>query len=140
MNTVTRLSLIIGFLVSGLACSSTGQQANADSSVKKSTSDELYATIQQLTSDKSCNAHEQCASIGIGARPCGGPEKYLVYSKSKTDEESLTRAVNEYSLIQKLKNEKMKKLGICVVATRPEVECVQQQCQKVPTVRLGTSF
>ncbi len=140
MNTVTRLSFITGILLVGTACSSKGQTVNDETSMKHNSSKDLYATIQRLTSDKTCNTDEQCASIGIGARPCGGPEKYMIYSKPNTDEKKLTSAVDQYYLIQKLKNEKLKKLGICVVATPPEVECVKQQCQKVPTVRIGTSF
>lgn len=140
MNTVTRLSLIAGVLLVGAACSSTGQPVNEAPSAKKASSEDLYTAIQRLTSDKSCDTDEQCSSIGIGARPCGGPEKYMIYSKPNTDEKKLASAVDQYYLIQKLKNEKLKKLGICVVATPPEVECIKQQCQKVPTVRMGTSF
>jgi hypothetical protein len=89
----------------------------------------LYQKIQQLAAEsRQCESDNDCALLGLGARPCGGPDEYLVYSKSSANQSKLLDLARNYNLVAKSRNEKEGRMGICVVATRPKFYCTQNQC------------
>ncbi|MCO7225374.1 hypothetical protein [Pleionea sp. CnH1-48] len=85
--------------------------------------------ISELTGNKSCQTNAECKSIGLGARPCGGPDKYLIYSQTATDVDALKEVVARYNKRKRQGNEKSGAVGICVVAPKPLTECIQNRCQ-----------
>ena len=41
---------------------------------------EMRGEISALIGDAECETTEDCRQVGIGAKPCGGPWDYLIYS------------------------------------------------------------
>lgn len=89
---------------------------------------QLYQRMQKLTADKSCHTDQQCQVIGIGSRPCGGPEQFLLYSTQQTDQKMLTITNDRYT---RTRQEQQQRLGLrstCQQLIPPVPACRQQQC------------
>ena len=52
----------------------------------------LEARVRTIANSGGCSLAAQCATIAIGAKPCGGPRGYLAYCADQTDETALRRA------------------------------------------------
>ena len=104
-----------------------GQESDSKKSAVAAPPQDPLAEIRALAKT-SCQVNDDCASIGVGARPCGGPGFYMVYSKSATDETALKKKAEKYNSEQKSKNKKEGRMGICVVAKEPVLSCSQNQC------------
>jgi hypothetical protein len=63
----------------------------------------------------------QCKYIAFGAKPCGGPWTFLVYSTTRTDESKLQRLVREYNALQKKINAEERLGSDCSVPAEPEL-------------------
>jgi hypothetical protein len=63
----------------------------------------------------------QCKYIPFGAKPCGGPWSYLVYSTARTDESKLQRLVREFNALQKKINQEEQLGSDCSVPPEPEL-------------------
>ena len=88
---------------------------------------ELDLEIKALVRDQSCLRKTDCAVVGVGSRPCGGPEKYVIYSRIKTPSKKLKTLVSRYNELDKAS--KAGKMGVCIVATKPAFACVARKCQ-----------
>ena len=84
--------------------------------------------INQLSSDKSCDSDTQCKDIAFGAKPCGGPWSFLIYSIRQTDESQLTNEVNQFNELQRRQNEKDGAVSDCSVVTPSFPVCSNNQC------------
>jgi hypothetical protein len=69
-----------------------------------------------------------CKSIGLGAKACGGPKSYLIYSTSSTNEPVLVQKVEEYNTLNKKWNEVTNAVSDCLLITPPNLDCSQNQC------------
>ena len=47
------------------------------------------ASVLALIGDAACEDDSQCATIGVGAKACGGPEGYVAWSIARTDPHAL---------------------------------------------------
>jgi hypothetical protein len=83
------------------------------------------AQIAQLIGTAPCDDEAQCRVIGIGARACGGPQRYLAWSIAHTDEVALHRMVE---LDARASAKELEAAGInstCVVLPVPGVRCLR---------------
>ncbi len=92
---------------------------------------ELGRIIEQEIGTPTANEPSQCKLIAFGAKPCGGPARYLVYSTEKTNESRLKQLVNEFNGLAKKINEERKIISDCMFVTEPKVELVDKVC-KIP--------
>lgn len=79
-----------------------------------------------------CTVARDCAAIGIGARACGGPADYLVYSHLASDVPVLMHAVTEYNAAQKERVRRSGRLSTCDVLPAPTVTCNAGRCVADP--------
>lgn len=84
--------------------------------------------IESAIADKSCSSDTACGLIGVGAKPCGGPETYAAYSQPNVDEEKLHALANAYKKERQDYFKENQIMGICVVTPKPNVACVNNQC------------
>lgn len=75
---------------------------------------------------------EQCRVIGLGEKPCGGPERYLLYSTATTDESTLFALVERYNAHARIANEGM--VSDCSIVPEPVVSMQNDVCVALPTV------
>ncbi|MBU1438598.1 MAG: hypothetical protein KJ930_10425 [Gammaproteobacteria bacterium] len=89
---------------------------------------QLYQRMQRLTADKSCKETNECKVLAVGKRPCGGPEQFLVYSATSTDEKLLAITNDRYT---KLKAQQQQRLGMqstCQMLPTPLPQCQSREC------------
>lgn len=89
---------------------------------------QLYQRMQKLTADKTCQSDQQCQVIGIGSRPCGGPEQFLLFSTLHTDQKMLTITNDRYTRTRREQQQRLGMRSICQQLLAPTPACRQNQC------------
>jgi hypothetical protein len=78
-----------------------------------------------------CSENSSCKVIAFGAKACGGPLEYLIYSLGDTDESKLIALVDKYNKKNIELNNLTGEPSDCSVVTEPEIECVSGECKVV---------
>ena len=86
--------------------------------------DEVLRLSQPLT----CKADTDCASLAMGSKPCGGPWKFVLYSKKNTKLSSLKKKLADYNKLDQKVNESQQLMSDCSVTLEPEPKCVNKMC------------
>ncbi|MFD1816109.1 hypothetical protein ACFSDG_01015 [Pseudarcicella hirudinis] len=89
--------------------------------------EQMGADIQDFAKNKACSG-DDCKVIAMGAKACGGPSSFLIYSVSKVDEKVLTDKVKAYSDFEKVINERYNRISNCAMIAIPQVDCVNGIC------------
>jgi hypothetical protein len=71
----------------------------------------------------------ECRTIGVGAKPCGGPWHYLVYSTRIADEDRLVALVESYNETEAELNRKEGRMSDCAFVTPPQVTLEDGVCR-----------
>ena len=90
------------------------------------------AELEALIGDASCNTIQQCQSLAVGHKPCGGPSYFIPYSTKglKQDEISHLEAIaRESSELSKRWNELNPRLSNCMLEQPPVLACLDNRCQ-----------
>jgi hypothetical protein len=93
---------------------------------------ELRALIEKEIGTPTATEATQCKLIPFGAKPCGGPARYLVYSTARTDEARLKQLVNEFNQLSKKINQENKLLSDCMYVAEPKIEFARGVCTIAP--------
>jgi hypothetical protein len=93
--------------------------------------DSLRAVVQGLVSEPTCDDVAQCRAMAFGAKPCGGPWSYLVYSVTASDSVRLGQAVAAYNAREAEVNRQEGRVSDCRMVTAPAVECRDGTCVAV---------
>lgn len=75
-----------------------------------------------------CDGPQQCSSIAVGAKSCGGPEGYLAWSSKVGHSKKLFNLVTQHALARKSEQERDGMLSDCVVVVDPGATCVAGLC------------
>lgn len=87
------------------------------------------ARIRTLIGEASCTHSGQCRTLPIGAMACGGPEDYLPYSESRTDEKTLRALGEQYKAERIAENKARGLMSICRYLPDPGAVCTSGTCQ-----------
>jgi hypothetical protein len=90
---------------------------------------ELSREISREIGTPAAQHVSECRTIGVGAKPCGGPWHYLVYSRRVADEERLVALVEEYNQTEAELNRKEGRMSDCGYATAPRVTLEEGVCR-----------
>lgn len=71
----------------------------------------------------------QCGVVPFGAKACGGPQSYIVYSRKVTNEERLKSLTAQYAQLEQEWNHRNKVISTCSMALPPVPVIVDGQCQ-----------
>jgi hypothetical protein len=82
-----------------------------------------------LAKDSPCSSSSVCRTIAFGAKACGGPQRYLIYSASATDSARLYREVARYNEAERKRNREEGRMSDCMAVVRPQVSCISGQCR-----------
>lgn len=91
--------------------------------------DSLLRVVQTLTNDTACDDVSQCRAVAFGAKPCGGPWRYLVYSIQTTDSARLAEAVNAYNDAESELNRREGRVSDCRFVGKPGLICRSGACE-----------
>jgi hypothetical protein len=93
---------------------------------------EFHTEVMRLVGDATCSDVSQCRTIAFGAKPCGGPWQYLVYSSAITDSAALTAAVARYNAKESELNKSEGRVSDCALVAPPRLARVNGRCVAAP--------
>ena len=86
--------------------------------------------VSRLIGDAACSSDADCATVGIGALACGGPQAYAAWSTKQTDARALQQAVARDRSARELQIAKSGQQSICRVVPDPGAFCgAARRCQ-----------
>ena len=115
---------ILGFILFS-ACS---KEATLTPNADDQKLEQLGKEIEAFAKNKACSGGDNCRSMPMGSRACGGPSSYIIYSLSKTDEKQLSDKVKQYTDLQKELNIKYNRTSDCSLLMPPTVDCLNGVC------------
>jgi len=84
----------------------------------------LLPPIKALIGDAACDSNEQCRSIGVGSKPCGGPSGYMAWSTKQTDGKALQAQVDRHAKAQREEDQRAGMNSNCLFTPDPGARCV----------------
>jgi hypothetical protein len=81
------------------------------------------ASVQALIGDAACSADTQCATIGVGAKACGGPDAYVAWSTTRTDPQALRAAVQRQADASRSEQAAKGMVSNCSMVSDPGAFC-----------------
>ena len=82
------------------------------------------AALQQVIGSGACDTDDQCRTVAIGNRACGGPDAYLAWSVRQTDLAALQNAAARYNAAQVAAQPPGGRISICEFLSDPGAVCV----------------
>jgi hypothetical protein len=124
MKTLISKSIILGFILF-VSCAKETTLTPADEDQKLA---QLGKEIEEFAKNKACTGGDNCRSMAMGSKACGGPTNYIIYSLSKTDEKVLSEKIKQYTDLQKELNIKYNRVSDCKFEIPPRVDCLNGVC------------
>ena len=81
------------------------------------------AEVTRLIGDAACSSDDDCATIGIGALACGGPQSYAAWSKKQTDAQALAAAAARHREERERQIVRSGEMSLCRVVPDPGARC-----------------
>lgn len=109
------------FLLACLAATAGSHAAPADSAT--------LLQLRELGRDSACSSDQQCRSVALGAKSCGGPEAYLAYSTAKAGADKVPALAERYRKEREAANKVSGLASDCRYLMDPGAECRAGSCQ-----------
>lgn len=97
----------------------------------------LNEEVMELTRPLTCKSNKDCATLEMGTKPCGGPWKYVLFSKKNKKVSALKKKITDYNKIDQKINEATQVMSDCMMMLPPEPKCLNKVC--TDTAKRGTS-
>jgi len=88
----------------------------------------MRADIESFVGVPACADSNACAFVAFGAKPCGGPWGYLIYSKASVDSAALAQKVEAYNQFEGACNRKYSWMSDCSTPSLPRLSCKNGVC------------
>ena len=124
-RTLVRLAGL-ALLLASSACRSDAPQLPSTNVDKGSAP--LLARIEAERGAAACDADDQCHTIGVGHKACGGPERYLAWSSKNSDGTRLRALVAEHAAARRAEDAKNGIMSTCSVVQDPGAMCSAGHC------------
>ncbi|MBA3989181.1 MAG: hypothetical protein C0463_08660 [Idiomarina sp.] len=93
---------------------------------------DILALLQQELRVASASEPAQCRVLPVGQKPCGGPERFVLFSTQTADEDKILRLVDAYNRAQ-VQDPDM--VSDCQVLEPPRVVLRDGLCRVMPASR-----
>lgn len=128
--------LILILLLGCAACTTQAEDPGSKSASSagvpaagSATAGDTLARIRALVGEPVCTESAQCRSLPVGANACGGPQDYLPYSLSRTDEKALRALADRYKAERQAEIKASGLVSICRHLPDPGAVCSSGLCQ-----------
>lgn len=125
-SSLLRLCIAAAMIAAGTACSETPPSAPPVKSADPSAS--LGEQITLAIGDAACDNAQQCRTLPVGAKACGGPAGYLAWSTKRGNGELLARLAAQQAAEERKKNEKSGMMSTCSIELDPGATCSAGRC------------
>lgn len=88
----------------------------------------LLAQIQAEVGAAACDSTQQCQTIAIGAKACGGPERYLAWSSKEHDGKKLKALAQAQAEASRKQQQADGMMSTCSIVTDPGATCEAGRC------------
>ena len=88
----------------------------------------LLQQIKSEIGDAACDTSQQCKSLPVGHRACGGPEAYLPWSTKRSNADKLSRLAAQHSNQRKEHDTKAGMISTCQMIMDPGATCSAGRC------------
>lgn len=93
--------------------------------------EQVALQINNLVGDASADQLQQCEMLPIGAKPCGGPWGYLIFSTADLDANTLETLVETYTELDHERNLLLGLASDCAYVGPPEIEFTDNKCRGI---------
>lgn len=97
-----------------------------------STSALLWQQVLAEVADAACDAPQQCHTIAVGNKACGGPEAYLAWSSKQTSAARLEPLVSQHAAERRAENARSGSVSDCSMVMDPGATCQVKRCTLLP--------
>lgn len=91
--------------------------------------DEIAQLIDKEVGEAEAENLSICKVLPIGAKPCGGPWGYLVYSEKESNTEKLKLLVERYNELDEIRMKEEGYVSTCDYATEPKLSLENGSCR-----------
>ncbi|WP_310385670.1 hypothetical protein [Roseateles sp.] len=98
----------------------------------------LWQQIEAEVGTAACDGPQQCHSIAVGAKACGGPDSYLAWSSKGSDGNKLRSLVEQHAAARRAENLASNMMSDCRLVTDPGASCQAGRCTLNPANRGGS--
>lgn len=109
------------------ASTETPRVISPGSSAKTGPHDAALARVRALVGEPTCAADNECRSLAVGHRACGGPTGYVAWSTTVTDAQALAAASKDEQ--RTAAEQSAGTISICAFLADPGARCVAGRCQ-----------
>jgi hypothetical protein len=95
--------------------------------------DSMRLEILEMIGEAECSNSLDCRYVAFGAKPCGGPWRYLIYSVVTVNENVLLARVAEYNNFNEILNQEYGWVSDCAIVPVPTVGCKDGHCVDLST-------
>lgn len=89
----------------------------------------VLSNIRNMVGVPYAQSQQACQVIALGQKPCGGPERYMVYSEEVVqDKKQLLQLVQTYNQLSAFINKQEQLVSDCQVIPEPAVVLQNGQC------------
>ena len=88
----------------------------------------LRSRVQAQVADPVATSLESCRAMPFGAKPCGGPWTYIVYSTEVADSTELEEIVARYNAVEAELNHRTGQTSDCAVVAPPRLTWDGSRC------------
>ncbi|NRR30723.1 hypothetical protein HSX11_11065 [Oxalobacteraceae bacterium] len=140
-TTIPRLLCAALLIICGTACGSAppGAGAGAAADTGAAASATLLQQIQSASAGKACDGPQDCHTLAIGAKACGGPERYLAWSSKSADGERLRQLAASHTAARQRENARDGAMSTCSMLLDPGATCRAGQCVLLPPAIGGSA-
>ena len=89
---------------------------------------QLVAAIRLDVGDAPCDSDQQCKTLAMGEKDCGGPEYWLAWSTTRSNAKVLQAKSTELAALQQRRNEASGARSNCRFMGDPGSMCVAKRC------------
>jgi hypothetical protein len=121
--------LMLILLLGCAACTTQAQDPGRKAASAAGGGGDTLARIRATIGEAPCTDSGQCRTLPIGAMACGGPQAYLPYSESRTDEKTLRALGEQYKAERQAEIKAGGMVSTCRHLPDPGAVCTSGSCQ-----------
>lgn len=123
------VALVVGLVLGFQNCAKKSFQSSSGAGSLEDEITNLTKLIHNLNDDLSCSQDSDCEVLGLGSRPCGGPEDFLIVSAGNENYNEILTLTDELEQKARDQNIRNNVAGTCEAYIEPVVRCVSNVCR-----------